>query len=157
MNFRRMSEADQPVDRAAEARPARRIAVLTCMDTRIDPYELLGLRVGDAHILRNAGGLVTDDAIRSLAVSQATLGTTEVVLIQHTLCGLLGVTNDEIADRIEAESGRRPPWSPGAFSDLDQGVREGLEAIRSCPFLPHRDAVRGFVLDIESGDLRGVG
>lgn len=143
-------------DAGAAAMPARRVAVLACMDARLNPYALLGLREGDAHIIRNAGGVVTDDAIRSLAISQSALGTEEVVLIQHTRCGLLGITDDELADRIEAESGTRPSDALHTFSDLDRSVREGLERVRTSPLLPRRDAVRGFVFEVESGQLREV-
>jgi carbonic anhydrase len=143
-------------DAAASEVPARRVAVLVCMDARIDPYALLGLRPGDAHVIRNAGGVVTDDAIRSLSISQSVLGTEEVLLIQHTRCGLLGTTDEELAGQIEAESGARPPWGLHTFTDLDQSVRDGVERIRTSPFLPRRDAVRGFVFEVESGRLREV-
>ena len=143
-------------DAGAATMPSRRVAVLACMDARLNPYAVLGLREGDAHIIRNAGGVVTDDAIRSLAISQSALGTEEVVLIQHTGCGLLGITDAELADRIEAESGTRPEGSLHAFTDLDESVRGGLERLRSSPVLPRRDSVRGFVFEVESGRLREV-
>jgi carbonic anhydrase len=137
-------------------RPSRRVAVLACMDTRLNPYALLGLGEGEAHMIRNAGGIVTDDAIRSLAISQNVLGTEEVILIQHTDCGLLGVSDAELADRVEAASGSRPTWHFHAFSDLEQSVREGIELIRSSPFLPRREGVRGFVFEVDTGRLREV-
>jgi carbonic anhydrase len=137
-------------------RPARKVVVLACMDTRLNPYTLLGLSEGDAHMIRNAGGIVTDDAIRSLVISQNVLGTEEVILIQHTDCGLLGTTDGQLADRVEAESGSRPEWGFHAFSDLERSVREGVERIRTSPYLPHRENVRGFVFEVESGRLREV-
>ena len=136
--------------------PARRFAVLTCMDARIDPARALGLEEGDAHVIRNAGGVVSDDAIRSLAISQAMLGTEEIVLIHHTRCGLLDFTDAEFADRLEAETGERPQWKVHAFADLEEDVREGIETLRSSPFIRHKDGIRGFVYEVESGALREV-
>jgi carbonic anhydrase len=136
--------------------PAKKLAVLACMDARVNPYELLGLTVGDAHVIRNAGGVVSDDAIRSLAISQNLLGTEEIVLIHHTNCGMLAVTDEELADRLESEYGERPEWDVHSFDDLEQDVRDGIERIRSNPFIPNTDSVRGFVYDVESGDLREV-
>jgi carbonic anhydrase len=136
--------------------PASGVAILTCMDARINPYALLGLREGDAHVLRNAGGVVTDDAIRSLSISQHLLGTKEIVLIHHTSCGLLGFTDEEFAARLEAESGERPEWRAHTFADLEEDLREGAERLRSSPFLPKTDAIRGFVYEVESGRLREV-
>jgi carbonic anhydrase len=136
--------------------PSRRLAVLTCMDSRIDLFALLGLGIGEAHVLRNAGGVVTDDAIRSLTLSQRLLGTREIILIHHTGCGLLGIADEEFADRLEAESGERPNWSAEGFTDLDQDLRKGAARLRSSPFLPHRDSIRGFVYEVENGRLREV-
>jgi carbonic anhydrase len=134
--------------------PGRRVAVLTCMDARIDPAALLGLAPGDAHVIRNAGGVVSDDAIRSLAISQQLLGTEEVILIQHTGCGMLAYDDEQIAERLAERAGRRPEWPIHAIADLEQGVREGVSAIESSPFIPNRDRVRGFVYEVETGALR---
>jgi carbonic anhydrase len=137
--------------------PAKKLTVLACMDARFDPCALLGLELGDAHVIRNAGGVVSEDAIRSLAISQSLLGTEEIVLIHHTDCGMLDYTEDELAARLEAEAGERPPWPLHAFTDLEQNVREGIETIRSSPFIPRTDRVRGFVYEVETGELREVG
>jgi len=136
------------------AAPARKLAVVTCMDARIDPFELLGLRLGDAHVIRNAGGVVTEDAIRSLSISQRKLGTEEVVLIQHTGCGLLTFTDEEYAAELEADTGERPGWQAHAFADLERSVRDGVERIRSSPFVPSTATVRGLVYEMETGRLR---
>ena len=136
--------------------PASKVAVLACMDARLDPHALLGLAEGDAHVIRNAGGVVSDDALRSLAISQNLLGTEEVVLIHHTDCGMLTFTDDEFADRLESETGERPDWRAHAFADLEQDLREGLDRIRSSPFVTRKGAIRGFVYEVESGRLREV-
>ena len=136
--------------------PGRKLAVLACMDARLDPARILGLEEGDAHVIRNAGGVVSDDAIRSLAISQNLLGTEEIVLIHHTDCGMLTFTDDEFTDRLEQETGERPEWPVHAFGDLDQSVRDSLETIRSSPFVPRKDEVRGFVYEVETGKLREV-
>ena len=136
--------------------PAKGIAIVTCMDARMLTSKILGLEEGDAHVIRNAGGVITDDEIRSLAISQRKLGTREIVLIQHTDCGLLKITDEEFADRLEAETGQRPAWSAHAFDDLDTDVREGIEKIRSSPFIPRKGSVRGFVCEVETGRLREV-
>jgi len=138
------------------APPARRVAVLACMDARLDPARVLGLEEGDAHVIRNAGGVVTDDAIRSLAISQHLLGTEEVILIHHTRCGMLGLSDDEFGARLERESGERPPWPALGFDDLEQSVRNSIDRLERSPFLPHRDRIRGFVYDVESGRLHEV-
>ena len=138
------------------AAPARKLAVLTCMDARVDPVELLDLRLGDAHVIRNAGGVVTDDAIRSLSISQHKLGTEEVVLIQHTGCGLLTFTDEEYAAELEADTGERPHWHARTFADLECSVREGVERVRSSPFVPNTATVRGLVYEVETGRLREV-
>jgi carbonic anhydrase len=161
-----MSAADEFLDAADEhrrryagagmsARPSRRVAVVGCMDARVNFFDILGLEVGDAHIIRNAGGVVTDDVIRSLTISQRFLGTEEIVLVHHTLCGMLGFTEDEFRAELEAEVGQRPTWAAETFSDLDADVRQSMERIRTSPFLRSRD-VRGFVYDVESGELREV-
>src|SRR5205823_8939715 len=129
--------------------PAKRVAVLACMDARLNPYGLLGLSEGDAHVIRNAGGAVTDDEIRSLAISQRLLGTEEVMLIQHTDCGMLTFTDDEFRQSIQDEIGIKPPWAPEAFSDLDSNVRQSVARIEASPFVPRKDSVRGFVYEVE--------
>ncbi len=136
--------------------PGKKVAVLACMDARLNPYGLLGLREGDAHVIRNAGGVVSGDAIRSLAISQNLLGTEEIVLIHHTGCGMLTFTDDEFAEKLETETGERPEWTAQAFSELEQDVREGIERIKASPFIPRTDGVRGFVYEVETGALREV-
>jgi carbonic anhydrase len=136
-------------------RPRRKVAVLACMDTRIDPLLMLGLERGDAHILRNAGGLVTDDAIRSLSASQRLLGTEEIVVVMHERCGLCGASEDEFAQALAAD-GVLPTWRLGAFSDVEATLRHSLERLRSSPELPAREHIRGFVFDPETGSLREV-
>jgi carbonic anhydrase len=138
------------------APPARRTAIVTCMDARIDVFALLGLAAGDCHVIRNAGGAVTDDAIRSLAISQRLLGTEEIVLIHHTRCGMLGLSDDAFRAQVEADTGIRPPWAVEGFADLDADVRQSIARVSASPLLPHRDAVRGFVYDVDSGALREV-
>jgi carbonic anhydrase len=136
--------------------PSRRVAVLTCMDARIDVYSVLGLGAGEAHVLRNAGGVVTDDVVRSLAVSQRRLGTREVVLVHHSGCGMSGFTDEEFAAELAADAGSPPPWSARTFRDAESDVRNGLALLRTSPWLVHREAIRGFVLDIDGGALLEV-
>ena len=136
--------------------PARKIAVLACMDARLNPYALLGLQEGDAHIIRNAGGVVTDDEIRSLAISQRLLGTEEIILIHHTDCGMLTFTDDEFKRSVQDDVGIKPAWAAEAFPDLDEDVRQSVARIQASPFIPHKDSVRGFVYEVESGRLREV-
>ncbi len=136
--------------------PAKKVAVLACMDARLQVYEVLGLKVGDAHIIRNAGGVVTDDAIRSLAISQRLLGTEEIVLLHHTDCGMLTFTDDQYKAELEQETGIKPAWAAEAFTDLDGDVRQSIARIKASPFIPKTDAVRGFVYDVHSGALREV-
>jgi carbonic anhydrase len=136
--------------------PARKVAVVACMDARLNPHAMLGLSEGDAHVIRNAGGVVTDDEIRSLAISQRLLGTEEVILIHHTDCGMLTFTDDEFKRSIEDETGIRPQWAAEAFSDLDEDVRQSIRRVKASPFIPHKDSVRGFVYEVESGRLREV-
>ena len=138
------------------AAPARKLAVITCMDARLDPAKALGLEEGDAHVIRNAGGVVGDEEIRSLAISQHLLGTEEVVLIQHTGCGMLGLDEDALARRIEREAGRRPDFELRGFADLEESVRESIRKVTESPFLPRRESVRGFVYEVETGLLREV-
>ncbi len=136
--------------------PARRVAVVACMDARLNPYALLGLREGDAHVIRNAGGVVTDHEIRSLAISQRALGTEEIVLVHHTDCGVLGFSDDEFKSRLEAEVGVRPSWHGHGFTDLDEDVRDAITRIKASPFLASKASVRGFVYDVEDGSLREI-
>ena len=136
--------------------PARKLAVLACMDARLDPYAVLGLQEGDAHVIRNAGGVVTDDAIRSLAISQRLLGTEEIILIHHTDCGMLTFTDDAFKRSIQDETGIKPEWAAEAFDDLEEDVRQSLARIRASPFIPRKESVRGFVYEVETGRLREV-
>lgn len=136
--------------------PARKVAVVACMDARLNVYGMLGLTEGDAHVIRNAGGVVTDDEIRSLAISQRLLGTEEIVLIHHTGCGMLTFTDEEFRGAIEKDTGIRPSWAAEAFPDLDADVRQSIARIKASPFIPHKDSVRGFVYDVETGRLREV-
>jgi carbonic anhydrase len=136
--------------------PARKVAVVACMDARVNPYGLLGLQEGDAHVIRNAGGVITDDEIRSLAISQRLLGTEEVVLIHHTDCGMLTFTDAEFAAQLEADTGERPSWTANAFGDLEGDVRESIRRIKDSPFIPRTDSVRGFVYDVRTGGLTEV-
>jgi carbonic anhydrase len=136
--------------------PGKKVAVLACMDARLQVYEVLGLEVGDAHIIRNAGGVATDDAIRSLAISQRLLGTEEIVLIHHTDCGMLTFTDDQFKADIEKETGIKPEWAAEAFPDVDADVRQSINRIKASPFIPRKDSVRGFVYDVHTGALREV-
>jgi carbonic anhydrase len=136
--------------------PGRKIAVLACMDARLDPARVLGLEEGDAHVIRNAGGVVSEDAIRSLAISQHLLGTEEIVILHHTDCGMLTFSDNEFAERLESETGSRPGWDAQAFEDLDIDVRDSIERIKNSPFVPRSDRVRGFVYEVETGRLREV-
>jgi carbonic anhydrase len=136
--------------------PAKGVAVVACMDARLHVSKLLGLTEGDAHIIRNAGGVVTDDEIRSLAISQRLLGTREIILIHHTDCGMLTFKDDDFRHQIEEETGVRPEWAAEAFSDLDSDVRQNIARIKASPFIPHKDSVRGFVCEVETGRMREV-
>jgi carbonic anhydrase len=136
--------------------PARPVAVVTCMDARLDVHRALGLDEGEAHVIRNAGGVVTEDVIRSLLISQRLLGTREILVVHHTGCGMLTFTDDSLKRRVEAETGLRPPFALEAFPDLDADVRQSMARIAASPFVPHRDRVRGFVYDVGSGALREV-
>ena len=148
---------DQSPPRADVGRiPARALAVLTCMDCRIDVYAVLGLRSGDAHVIRNAGGIVTEDMLRSLVVSQRRLNTRSVMVVQHTDCGMLTITDEQFAAELTEAAGQAPDWRAGAFDDLDDSVRRGVRALRASPFLPHAEDVRGFVYDVATGELREV-
>ncbi|MYU21545.1 carbonic anhydrase [Streptomyces sp. SID8352] len=156
----RLVEANQRyaaafADPGMDARPVRRVAVVACMDARLDLHAALGLQLGDCHTIRNAGGVVTDDVIRSLTISQRALGTRSVVLIHHTTCGMETIT-EEFRHDLELEVGQRPAWAVEAFRDVDQDVRQSIQRVRTSPFLPHTDDVRGFVFDVRTGGLREV-
>ena len=136
--------------------PAKQVAVVACMDARLNVYGVLGLQEGDAHVIRNAVGVITEDEIRSLAISQRLLGTTEVALLHHTDCGMLTFSDDEFRAGIEADTGIRPSWAAESFPDLDADVRQSIRRIKASPFVPHTDAVRGFVFDVSSGEVYEV-
>jgi carbonic anhydrase len=136
--------------------PGSKVAVVACMDARLNVYGILGLTEGDAHVIRNAGGVVTDDEIRSLAISQRLLGTEEIILIHHTDCGMLTFTDDGFKSSVQDEIGIKPEWAAEAFSDLDADVRQSIARIKASPFIPNKDSVRGFVYDVKTGRLREV-
>ena len=136
--------------------PAKKLAVIACMDARLDPGRILGLGEGDAHVIRNAGGVVTDDEIRSLAISQRLLGTEEIILIHHTDCGMLTFSDDDFRRQIQQDTGVKPEWAAEAFDDLDEDVRQSIERIRRSPFIPRKDRVRACVYDVHNGRLREV-
>ena len=136
--------------------PARKVAIVACMDARVNPYGLLGLSEGDAHVIRNAGGVITDDEIRSLAISQRLLGTEEIVLIHHTDCGMLTFTDDEFKRSIQDDTGIKPEWAVETFSDLDEDVKQSVARVKASPFIPRKGSVRGFVYEVETGHLREV-
>ncbi len=138
------------------APPATGVAVLACMDARLDPARVLGLEEGDAHVIRNAGGVVTDDAIRSIVISQRLLGTREIVLIHHTGCGMTTFRDDAVKDAIEADTGIRPAFALEAFPEADADVRQSIARLEASPFVPHTDAIRGFVYEVETGRLREI-
>jgi carbonic anhydrase len=153
-NARDYAESFAPAPLSAA--PALHLAVVACMDARIIPTRLLGLREGDAHVIRNAGGIITEDTIRSLAISQRKLGTTEIVLIHHTGCGLLGLDDDAFRGELVTDTGVEPGWVAGGFDDIDDSVRESIARLKASPFIPHSDNVRGFVYDVGSRTLREV-
>jgi carbonic anhydrase len=136
--------------------PAKKVAVVACMDARLDVYRILGLNEGEAHVIRNAGGVVTDDEIRSLAISQRLLGTEEIILIHHTDCGMLTFTDDQFKQSIQDDTGIKPQWSAEAFPELDGDVRQSIARIKANPFVPRKEAVRGFVFDVATGKLNEV-
>ena len=146
----RFDKGDLPIP------PGRKLAVVACMDARLDPNSILGLAEGDAHVIRNAGGVVTDDEIRSLAISQRLLGTEEIILIHHTDCGMLTFSDDEFRRSIQAETGIKPEWAAEAFDDLDEDVRQSIARIHASPFIPRKNSIRGFVYEVETGRLREV-
>ncbi|MDX6668734.1 MAG: carbonic anhydrase [Solirubrobacteraceae bacterium] len=136
--------------------PGKKVAVVACMDARVNPYGILGLSEGDAHVISNAGGVITDDEIRSLSISQHLLGTEEVILIQHTDCGMLSFTDEDFKGQLEQATGQRPDWDVHTFTDLEQNVRDSLERVKASPFIPNKGSVRGFVYEVETGALREV-
>ena len=136
--------------------PAKGVAVLACMDARLNPYALLGLSEGDAHVIRNAGGVVTDDEIRSLSISQRLLGTKEIILIHHTDCGMLTFTDDDFRRQVQQDTGIKPEWAAESFDDLEEDVRQSIARIKSNPFIPNKDNIRGFVYDVKTGRLDEV-
>jgi carbonic anhydrase len=146
---------NRPVPKGGAA-PALEVTVITCMDSRIDPVEIFGFESGDAHVLRNAGGIVTDDVVRSLAVSQHRLGTRAIMVIQHDDCGMQKVTENEFTQQMEEFAGVTPTWFVGAFEDVEQSVRRSVARLRDCSFLANRDDIRGFVFDVRNGELREV-
>ncbi|GAA2011745.1 carbonic anhydrase [Catenulispora yoronensis] len=136
--------------------PSQNVAVLACMDARLDVAAALGIGEGEAHVIRNAGGVATDDAIRSLAISQRLLGTREIILVHHTECGMLTFTDDDFKQQIQADTGIKPAWAAEAFPDVEEDVRQSIRRIKASPFIPHTDAVRGFVFDVADGRLNEV-
>jgi carbonic anhydrase len=136
--------------------PARKVAIVACMDARLNPYPILGLTIGDAHVIRNAGGVITDDEIRSLAISQHLLGTEEIMLIHHTDCGMLTFSDMEFEQMLEQEAGQRPEWAPRSFPDLEEDVRDSIQRITESPFIPRKDEVRGFIYDVKTGRIHEV-
>jgi carbonic anhydrase len=136
--------------------PAKHLAVIACMDARLDVYRILGLQEGEAHVIRNAGGVVTDDEIRSLAISQRLLGTEEIILIHHTDCGMLTFTDDEFKRAVQNDTGIKPEWAAESFPDLEEDIRQSIARIKANPFVPHKDAIRGFVFDVATGKLNEV-
>jgi len=136
--------------------PARKVAVVACMDARLNPSDLLGLENGDAHVIRNAGGVITDDEIRSLAISQRLLGTEEIILIHHTDCGMLTFHDDEFRRQIQDDVGIKPPWTAESFPDLEEDVRQSKARIEASPFVPRKESIRGFIYDVQTGRLQEV-
>jgi carbonic anhydrase len=147
---REFSSGDLPMP------PGKNVAVVACMDARLNVYGILGLSAGDAHVIRNAGGVVTDDEIRSLAISQRLLGTEEIILIHHTDCGMLTFTDDVFKRSVQDDVGIKPEWAAESFSDLDEDVRQSVARIKASPFIPRKDSIRGFVYEVETGRLREV-
>lgn len=143
-------------DAGVPGKPTRHVAVVACMDSRMNVPALLGLGDGEAHLLRNAGGVITDDMVRSLTISQRLLGTREIMLIHHTDCGMKKTTEDEFKAAVEADTGIRPPWAVETFADAEQDVRQSIGRLKSSPFIPHKDAIRGFVFDVATGKLNEV-
>lgn len=138
------------------ATPRRRLAVVTCMDARVNVENMLGLATGDAHVIRNAGGIVTDDVIRSLAISQRALGTVSIMVVQHSDCAMTRISDEELAAELVADVGQEPPWAVGGFGNLDASVRDSVRQLSRSPFLPNIEDIRGFVYELASGDLREI-
>jgi len=136
--------------------PAKKVAIVACMDARLDPARVLGLQEGDAHVIRNAGGVITDDAIRSLTISQRLLGTEEIILIHHTDCGMLTFGDEDFRREIQQDTGVKPSWSAETFTDLEEDVRQSIQRIKTSPFIPNKDSIRGFVYDVRTGRLGEV-
>ena len=136
--------------------PAKHVAVVTCMDARLSPFVMLGLQEGDAHIIRNAGGVITDDEIRSLMISQRLLGTQEIMLIQHTDCGMLTFSDDDFRRSIQDDTGIKPDWHSESMTDLEEDVRQSIARVKASPFIPNKGSVRGFIYDVETGELQEV-
>jgi carbonic anhydrase len=153
---REWRESHFPSEGHLDVAPRKQLSVVACMDSRIDVFGLLGLQVGEAHVLRNAGGVITDDMIRSLSISQRRLGTREIVLVHHTDCGLMRLSEDGFKAELEADTGMKPTWALESFTDPAVSVRQSMQRIRNSPFLPSRDSVRGFVYDVDTGELREV-
>jgi carbonic anhydrase len=147
---RNFSKGDLPMP------PGKGLAVVACMDARLNVYALLGLQEGEAHVIRNAGGVVSDDVLRSLVISQRLLGTREVILVHHTDCGMLTFTDDQVKADIEADIGLRPHFALEAFSDLERDIRQSIARIKASPFVPNKDSIRGFIYDVRSGALQEV-
>lgn len=143
-------------DASVPGAPALRVALVVCMDCRLDPLPMLGLSNGEAHVIRNAGGVITDDVIRSLTLSQRALGTREIILIHHTNCGVQGINEAEFFAGLREETGQTPTWSVGSFTDAEEDVRQSIEQLAACPFLPHTDHISGFVYDVADGRLKRV-
>jgi carbonic anhydrase len=150
-----MPSASPKASTKATCPPGKHVTLVACMDARLNPQATLGLALGDGHVIRNAGGVVTDDVIRSLAISQRLLGTTEIILVHHTDCGMLTFRDDELKDQITTDTGIRPPFALEAFPEVDADVRQSIARIQSSPFVPHKN-VRGFVYEVEKGTLREV-
>jgi carbonic anhydrase len=150
------SFADGLAERHLSVEPSRRLAIVTCMDSRLDVFAALGLGDGEAHVLRNAGGVITDDVIRSLAISQRRLGTREVMLIHHTNCGMQTITDDGFRMELQETTGVAPAFAIESFTDVDEDVRQSIRRVVTSPFIPHRDSVRGFVYDVDTHRLREI-
>lgn len=148
--------SDPHAPQATDAVPTLHVTVLTCMDARINVHEIFDVAPGEVHVLRNAGGVVTDDVLRSLSISQRKLKTTEVIVMQHTTCGMTTITDDGFKDELEQDTGLRPTWSVEAFQDVETSVRQSVERVRRSPFVPHTDRVRGFVFDVATGGVTEV-
>lgn len=155
-NNERFAATFDPAQGRLPMPPGKHIAVVACMDARLNVYGLLGLHAGEAHVICNAGGVASDDVIRSLTISQRLLGTREIILVHHTDCGMLTFDDEEFAQKLENETGQRPDFEAHAFRDLEEDIRESIATIKESPFIPHKDSVRGFIYEVESGRLREI-